>query len=272
MWMANSSALCFTLWISVYSYAATVAIYPKPESSSDARVDYPLQLLKAALGDSYELKPATVTMQQGRAVKQLAAQRMVDVLWTGTSIEREHLLLPIRIPIYKGAIGKRVLLIHERNKDQFDKVQTIDDLRAFRAVQGGSWPEVDIYRHNEMNITANYNYEAMFQMLVKGRVDYFPRSVIEVWGEYERYKDQGIIVDSHLSIQYPFVFYFFVNKSNIELHSAIKSGLERMIESGEYDQLFQEHQQRHLDRAELGGKNIIYLDNPAFPIGSPSNY
>jgi len=165
-----------------------VILYLKSEGTQDRRSEYFVQLLKLAL-DKTETKlnkvklESTIRMQQGRAVQQLLMGKNIDVIWTVTSIAREEKLLPIRIPLLKGLLGHRVLIIRKEDKKKFSSITSLEDLKHFSAGQGHDWPDTEILRANQIDVITAANYEGLFTMLEARRFDYFPRGVNEAWQE-----------------------------------------------------------------------------------------
>ena len=97
----------------------------------------PATLLKLALeksGQKYEIKPYTGgKMTQSRLLESLKRDdKIVTVTWAGTSLKREDELAIIRIPIYRGLMGKRVALINRKSQAQFSEVKEIDDLKKLK--------------------------------------------------------------------------------------------------------------------------------------------
>lgn len=95
---------------------------------------------------------------QGRALRELSVNSEIDLNWSTTSIEREKLLKPIRIPIYRGLIGWRVLLIKGGTQERFDKITSIEDLRALVAVQRFDWTDYDILKENKFRVEGNLSF------------------------------------------------------------------------------------------------------------------
>ena len=111
----NYSLLCVVV---IANVQAQEVRYRQPESSFDHRVEYPVALLKLTLSKikpSLKAVPSKQPMQQGRALRQLAKGLDVDVVWSGTSKEREEKLRPIRIPLQKGLNGYRLFLVKKLN-------------------------------------------------------------------------------------------------------------------------------------------------------------
>ena len=94
--------------------AAEPLTYPQHSSGADPEA-YVVELLRQALarsGGDYQLQPSPRPMPQSRAEQSLEQNDgAVQLMWSMTTRAREDVLLPIRIPLYKGLIGWRVPLV-----------------------------------------------------------------------------------------------------------------------------------------------------------------
>lgn len=255
------------------AHAVETVIYPRPETTGDARTDYPVTLLRLALaksGEKFELVPSKGVMLQGRALSELAAGKgSPRVVWSMTSREREKALLPIRIPIYKGLIGWRIPLVRKQNADLFKNVSTLKDLQAFRAGQGHDWPDTAILRASGLQVSGVAGYQSLFSMLELGRIDYFPRSLAEIGAELKSHSSNDIAMDTHIAIHYDTAFYYFVNTQDTALANAIERGLEAAIADGSFDRLFYQHHAELIKQATLDKRVVIELPNPLLPPDTP---
>ncbi|NYE63347.1 hypothetical protein FHW58_004577 [Duganella sp. 1224] len=254
--------------------AATLVRYPQSEEEGhdSGREHYPLRLLRLALaraGHDYALEPTAVMMRQNRALAELQAGRVVDVLWTMTSQQRERDLLPVRIPLDMGLIGWRLLLIRQRDAARFGAIRKPAALQALDALQGHDWPDTDILRANHYRVQTASDYAGMFKMLESGRVDYFPRAVFEVWHEAAAFAGQGLTVAPGLALHYPSAFYFFVRRANPALAAAIQGGLESMLADGSYLRVFQDYFGELTARSALATRRVFELRNPLLPAATP---
>lgn len=253
--------------------AAEKIFYPRPESASDARQDYPVRLLELALsksGADYTPSPGTLLMPQARALKELEINSgAVQIVWTMTSKEREQQLLPIRIPIYKGLIGWRLALVNKQKAQQFGSVKGINDMKAFEAGQGHDWPDTQILRSNGLRVVGEASYDGLFKQLESGRFDYFPRSMSEIWAEADTHADKALVVDKNIALHYRAAVYYFVNKDNTKLATALQKGLDRAIADGSFDKLFHQYNDSLIKRADLGKRVILELNNPLLPDETP---
>lgn len=264
-------ALLFLL-LSVTASAAITVVYPKTGIENDPRQVYPIKLLTLALqqsGKDYQLQSSEKSLLQLRSLKSMELGRNIDVVWTETSAEREKRLRPIRIPIDKGGLGWRIFLIRSTDIDRFAAINSVQELQALRAGQVHDWPDVDVLWVNGLKVVTSSSYIGLFKMLAAGRIDYFPRSVGEVWLEQKFHAEKALAVDQNILLVYPTALYFFVNKDNHELAQDIEQGLETLIASGEFDRLFTLHYGEFLKRANVSERKVFKLVNPVLPDTMP---
>jgi hypothetical protein len=261
-------AASMLLACSVHAATATTVIFPRPETDTDVRSLYPARLLQLALnrsGRSYKVQLSQLRMPQGRGLLRLSNGEGVDVVCYMTSAEREASLLPVRIPVDKGLIGWRLLLVR---KDDAAITGDIDRIKALTAGQGADWPDTAILRENGFKVYATMTYESLFTMLANKRIDYFPRSVSEIWQEAELHG--GLAVAPGIALRYPSATYFFVRKGEPQLAADITTGLDRMIADGSFDKLFQQFYGELIRRSGLKERRIVDLHNPMLPQGIPA--
>ncbi len=231
-----------------------------------------MQLLSLALakaGRHEELQSHALFMLQARSIRELEQGRGLDVIWTMTSAEREAQLLPIRIPIDRGLLGWRLLLVRKDALPRFAQVRSLVDLQPLRAGQGADWPDTTILRAAGLTVDESARYGDMFRKLSAGRIEYFPRGLLEVWGELEARRDESLAVEPRLVLHYPAAMYFFVNKRDAALAADISRGLEKALHDGSFDALFQRYFGASIKRAGLGERQVIELRNPLLPALTP---
>lgn len=237
----------------------------------DKRNDYYVELLQKAL----ERSDQQYTFEKGprglSGLRQLyaVANGTVDVGWSLSTEENEKVLAPIRIPIDKGLIGWRLLLINKDDAALFENVKSIDDLRQIRLGHGQDWTDTSILRANRFNVEGVSTYEGIFKMLKQKRIRYFPRSIIEISAEIEEHKDLNFSIESTLLIHYPAAIYFVVNPEKPALAKDIESGLKAMIADGEFNKLFEKYHAQSIKNANLNQRHIYSLNNPYLPKATP---
>lgn len=246
--------------------------YPRPTREFDEANWYPLLLLRAALrasGAQHQIEPSLPVMGQSRTLIELEqATGLVDVGWAMTSRARERALLPVRIPLHKGLFGWRLLLVRPERQEAFAQVRRLEDLRAFRLAQGTDWPDTAVLRANGLQVVTSSSYEQLFDLLLQGRVDAFPRAVAEIWWELDR-RGQPLAVEPHLALRYPAPIYFFVPPRRRDLAVALERGLRRLLQEGEFETLFQRQHADALKRSHLASRRVLDLRNPDMPAQTP---
>lgn len=241
-----------------------VVTYPR-QSLSDG---YPIALLNLAISrsgsnDSFILNEASVTVLQGRTLRLLKNKVEINVAWSMTSKDRERDLLPIKIPIYKGMYGYRLLFIKQGEQHRYDRNVTLQELKEnFASVQGNDWPDIHVLKHNGFSVIGATVVESMFSMVEKGRVDYFPRSMLEIWYERQRHPHFKIEIEQNWVLHYPAYMYFFVHPEDTQLANVIETGLKAAIEDGSFDILFDSVQGDAVRKTQLSKRKTIELSNP----------
>jgi hypothetical protein len=237
------------------------------------RTAYPVRLLSLALdqtGVNYQLTPSDKVLVQGKALKKLAANREINVLWSATNPLREEQLLPIRIPIYKGLIGWRLLLIRDDMSERFKYIQESEHLIKLIGVQGHDWPDTKILQANGFEVATSNNYETLFDMLRNAQADFFPRSLVEVWGELDNpVFSKRLVLEPNIVIRYPTAMYFFVNQQSLPLANLLEKGLEMAIANGKFDELFLEVHQELMDKSNIKERRFFDMNNAFLPKTTP---
>lgn len=281
LWMLIPLLLCLNTTASaaetpLFTQASSNAIeiiYPRPSRGEDLEKWYPLILLKSALDHSelrYWLRPTSTVMVQSRAIKELTHGDGISVTWTMTDKTREDELLPVRIPIYKGLYGWRLLLTTPTKATIYQKYTHTERFKKLIYLQGHDWPDSEILQDNGFNVTTAVSYEALFKMLLKGRGDVFPRSIIEVNWELNHRSDRNeFAVINNTALYYPTAMYFFFNKQDHTLAKAVEKGLMAMHHNGEFERLFNRFFAKEIARASLNNKQIIKLTNQQLPRLTP---
>ena len=269
--------LCICLLQAVTAWGGdTLVTYPADEVASDARHRDLLEILHTALEKTvpqfgpYQLRPSAEIMNEARYLLELKNGRLLNIAWSSTSIEKERDYLPIRIPLRKGLLGYRILLINKDLQPKLDNVHSIDDLKAYSIGQGLGWGDVALYRANGFMVWES-SYDGLFPMTAAKRVDLFPRGVGEVIPEYTHYvKDNPqLAIEQHLLLYYPWPFYFFFNKKDQALHDRVEAGIRLMLKDGAFEDIFNKYNRAAIQQLGLQNRRIIKLNNPLLPPDTP---
>ncbi len=223
-------------------------------------------LLKEALrrsGQSYQVEQMSTQMNQKRKVEEALAGT-VDVFWSMTSKELEETVLPVRIPLFKGLLGNRLLIIRKTDEARFANVKTLADFKQLKAGQNRYWPDASILEANGLPVVTSYQYTNLYPMLEGSRFDYLALGAQEIGDELASHPDPALKIDTHILLQYRSPAYFFVSPKRPELAAAILAGLENMISDGSFDEMF--NRELKIDKlyrdAQFEQRVIIRLDTP----------
>ncbi|WP_448248460.1 substrate-binding periplasmic protein [Thalassotalea agariperforans] len=236
-------------------------IYPGKNNNG-----YIANLIRLALSYSknteYTVSPLGYYLPRDREYKFLERKTTIDIIADGATIERENSYLPIRFPILKGLNGWRVPLVHIDNKNLFANLTSEKELKNLLAVQFHSWSDSEILRSNGFNVYLSGDQKGLYRMLARKRVDYFPRSLLEVKKELKFINNKNIVADPNIFIHYPTAFYFYVNKTDYQLAKDINYGLEMALLDGSFDKLFEKYFGEAVKEIENSSRRIFELSNP----------
>ncbi|MDP4536139.1 transporter substrate-binding domain-containing protein [Alkalimonas collagenimarina] len=264
-WLRIVSCL-FPVFFCTHATAESIrtVVYALPHAQQDPDNNYYVRLLKAALehaDGSFEVQSTKEFMVQGRALREIGRGNEVDVSWSMTSPEREEILHAVPVPIDKGLIGWRVLLVRQPEPLQLQQ----RNKQQFRFVQGHDWPDTQILQHNGLRVETTAEFSSLFAMVSAGRVDAMPRSVLEFEDELQTVAS-SLFVAPDVLLYYPAVQYFFVAKEDKELTFALEQGLQRVLDNGIFDQLFEQEFGKTLQWLEQQHRQVLILENPWFSL------
>lgn len=266
------TSLLFVIGLSIqsqWSYAEPVYIQP-PRAIEDASHRYYQDLLSAQLDGDDELTTIERPVTQVRSL-QLLNSGDLTVAWSGTSYRRENLYRPLRVPLFLGLLGVRVPVIRAADQARFDKITEETQLQALVACQGDQWPDSDILERNHYTVERVAKFESMYRMLKGGRCDYFPRSIIEVYGELNAPDRSDLIVYERLLLSYTFPMYYFTSYGREELARSLESRLYEFATSGRLLEFMKSHPATRpaFPLSRFRKSTIFYLHNPDLPTETP---
>ena len=247
---------------------------PRHISMLDPQLAYVQRLVELALkraSSKLAVRTVDLDMAQGRTLIELASGRSpIDLMWTMTDRQRESSgLLPVRIPIDRGLLGWRLLLVRRSELAQWQRVRSLKDLSGRLAGQGHDWPDTTILRANGLQVGTSSVYEALFRMLAAGRIDYFPRSVLEIDAEMAGGRYPGLAIAPDLMLRYPAAAYLFVSPNRPELATMLTAGLEAAVADGSFQRLHRQQFGALVKAHPVTPARVLQLANPLLPAETP---
>ncbi len=249
----------------------------KVSAGTNSIENYAKGLLRLVLskipGKNYQLDEAVPNNSSEERMVSLLIDGGLDVVWYATTNDLEERMLPIRICIYRGLLGHRVLMIKKGNQHKFDGAKSLDDLKKFTLGQGKFWADTAVLTSNGLNVVKVLKYDGLFYMLDGDRFDAFPRGVHEPWAEMKRYPQLALDVEKNLLLSYVNPFYFFVNKNNPGLAADIERGMRIALEDGSFNEYFLNDPtvKDVIANANLKDRITIKMNNPSLPPKTPVN-
>jgi len=270
IWRALLLASCM---IAAPCLAATHLTYPLTSDGIDSRYDYDWAVLRAALEKTtprygvFEQHQSDVAMSPPRVVQEMTSPSgRINIFVRATSPELERQFLPVRLPVDRGLLGYRLLLIRAADQQRFSRVKTVADLRHLRAGLGQGWADVPIFEKAGVPVIEGSSYDGLFAMLEADRFDFYSRSADEALREFqERHAAHPqMAVEQTLLLHYPLPRYFFVRRDaeGKLLAKRVEAGMEMMIKDGTLDTLFQRYKGDLIKTTAMHKRRVIHLANP----------
>lgn len=254
-------------------------VFTAPESPSDHRYDFHREVLRTALERTraawgpFTLADAPPMTEQRQTFELMGGTGRLTVMYLSTTPEYESRLVPVRIPVDKGLAGWFVLLARRADLPRLARVRTLEDLRAFRVGLGKGWLDIPVMEAAGLRVVTGSSYEGLFEMLLAGRFDVFPRSAVEVLPELDQRAASmpGLALEPDLLLHYPWPMYFWFsrNEAGLRLARRTEAGMRAMLGDGTYDRIFLKHHRQAIARLALGRRRLIRLSNPLLPPGTP---
>lgn len=253
-------------------------VYPRPESAHDSRYLYDWEVLRTALEKTrarfgpFELREASQYMSPARVTAEAAGAGSINVFVRATSVQLEQQFRPVRIPVDRGLIGYRLLLVRHEDLPRFSEVRSLDQLRRFSIGQGKGWVDVGILQAGGFKVVEGNNYDGLFSMLEVKRFDALSRSVDEALSEYDEWhKRFGFEVEPDVALYYPLARYFFTRRDaeGEALAVRLEAGLEAMVQDGSLQALFMTYKGPLIKRSGLARRRLFRIPNPDLPPQTP---
>lgn len=224
-----------------------------------------LDLALKASGVRYRLSTCEAL---GNSVSNLRHQRLVKenkgcnvlVALNGAPGTEDLLLVPI--PIYLGAGGYRVFLVHKDSVEKLALIRNLEDLKSLKIGSGNGWLDTEIMQQAGLNVVTA-EYKNLFEMLQRERFEVFSRSILEVNNEKEMLAGlNNVSIDKYLLLRYPVDLFFYVSPKEPTIQKAIYLGLRRLYASGKLNKFLEELTRTSSEFQNLSLKNRKIINIP----------
>lgn len=241
-----------------------------PESANDKRSYYIKELIRLSLELTEEEygpfviqeTPANTNMKRAihdakfgkypnYFVRQSASPQLIS--------EMAH----VPFPVERGIAGYRVAFVSSETGDKLRNIETLEELKKFRIVQGLDWLDIDILRSHNFIVEESPSYEGMFKMVANNRVPLFLRGAHEVFSEWKSHKQiKNFTLDDSIALYYPLPRFLFTAEKNKAAAKRIHEGMILAFENGSLLDLWDDCFFESIEFAALENRKIFYLDNP----------
>lgn len=200
----------------------------------------------------------------------------VNVVILTISPDWSDTLMPVRIPVLRGLLGYRLLLVHRGDLDRFAKINTLADLRqvTFGSVQ--HWSDTTIMERAGLPVVTGSSYDGLFKMMQAHRFETLTRGVHQIEAEVaaiEKNPGNDIVVEPHLLMHYylPVYFWFSRDAEGQRRAERVKAGLQMMVADGSLEKMFNERFGAVIEKYDLTHRTVIELPDPLLVPEDPIN-
>ncbi len=244
-------------------------------NKTESRQKYEREVLEAAL-NATKVSHGVWSLQEDLTDYPLAADEAsvfrtkgVDIFGTvagNTKLANEQKIL-IPLPLMKGLLGYRILIIRSADKGKFAGVKTPAQLQKLRMGIPSTWADAELFRQNGYAVEEKGSFDDLFTRLENKEFDYVTFGANEVTGVFNARaaKSGKLIVDSTLLVFYPFPLVFYVNPDNKVLAERVTKGLQIISGNGELDAIFNRYFAADLTAVKLPARTMITLKSPILP-------
>jgi hypothetical protein len=253
----------------VYGYIGKVGDH---DNYLYALVDAALARTRAKWGP-YEVR-TVAEVPRNRQIREIeTGSGAITMAILGPAHDLARHLRPIAIPVDKGLVGYRMLMVREADLARFATFRSPVDLKPIVFGLNFTWDDVDILRANGLTVKTGDDFEGLFSMLMRSRFDAFPRGIGEIGREFDEHKDSypALRLERTLLLHYPLPIYFWFARtpSGENMARRLEEGLWSMIGDGSFDQIFWKYHRPALQGLDLPHRRVLQLDNPFLPAGTP---
>lgn len=249
--------------------------YLPPSSLSPDRQNYEAQVIRAALDVTvtnygpYEFSTWDgEDMNLVRGVREISRGEVVNIATNPLSSELiDEGIEVITIPLMKGLLGYRALVVRRADLERIGNIHQFDDFRKLKVGQLHYWSDIAVYEANDFEVVKGASIEVLFSMLDRERFDYLPLGVGEIdkifATQKEHFPDLAILPGTYL--YYPFPVYTYVCRCEPKLAERIRAGLKKIQNNGELERIFSTRFGAAMKKIHSPDSQIFKMENSLIP-------
>lgn len=253
--------------------AVDAVIFDRPASQADFRREYSKALLQKVMErtvpafGAYTIDYADAHMERPRLLEALKEGKLINVTAYPADAKWLKSLRSVPVPTDMGLQSWRIALIDASKQARMRDLSLPDGLKAMVAGVGSAWVTRHSLHDNGFRYVTGSNYLGLFDMLMAGRFDYFPRGVNEIFQEYDQRKAAfpQLAIEDSIVLHDNIPSMFFVSPKHPRLYKRILAGMEMLLKDGTLERMVLEHHRAFLVRAKLCNRRLIELPNKDIP-------
>jgi ABC-type amino acid transport substrate-binding protein len=258
-------------------FAIDIIRINKGQIRGDEKHRYKIEIIETAMNlTAPEFGPYKIITQGPstsiqRAILEIKSGKTINTYFAVTTNEWEQNTNAIKIPIRRGILNFRLLMINKEKLSLFEKITTIKELKKLKVGLRSGWATTRQLKNQGFNVVETSSYNGLFNMLSSGRIDYIPRGINEIYQELELFKDKlpNLMVEPKISLRTPTPFYIFVSPNQTRLAERLEVGLEMMVKNKDLLKIFINRYSQFLEKADLHKRLLINIKNKELPSGTP---
>lgn len=215
---------------------------------------------------AFKLEQINITMNSARLLQTLIAGELINVALGPERELWEQQVISVKVPVRLGLLSYRLLLTNKGALSNFEKVTTLQVLKAIPVGLHSGWMTTQVLKSNNFNVIEAGHFESLFLMLNKHRFDYIPRGIYEVYDELATHQPNlsNLVVEPTIALYMPTLSYVNISPSKPRLAKRLELGLLAMLETGELKTLLYKYYGEDIKRADLKNRKIFTIENPNF--------
>ena len=191
----------------------------------------------------------------------------VNVVILTISPEWNDILLPVRLPMQRGLLGYRLLLVHRGDLDRFKGIRTLADLRKITFGSVKHWMDTRILENAGLRVVTGTTYDGLFKMMQAHRFETLAPGVHEIDAQLaaiEKLPGNDLVVEPHLLLHYflPVYFWFSRDKEGQRRAERVRAGLAAMNADGSLEKMFEARFGPIIEKYNLAHRTLIELPDP----------
>jgi len=249
------------------SYAEKITLHVPILEDSPKQHEFFYEILSQAFQNSdHNLKLVIKRAPQAR-VKRLFEKGDISIFWMLESPQRNKKYIPINVNLTKGLIGKRILFIKKGKQHIFDNITKLDDLRKLNLVAGlgQEWLDTQIWEANKLGYKKQPgNWKTIFNMVLMGRYDYFPRGINEILTEAKQHPE--LAIEKKLVFIYNGKYKFYLSTkgkyAGVQYNDIINTVLKKAEQDGLIKKTIKKYWSNNLKILNYDKRIKIFLEMP----------